>query len=433
MQPAAVGRHLLAHLLGSSVRQQTTASRPVDTTQPISAALCSLRLSLFISVDHQTGLLGPLSSLRVPSERAKYHKFAIILLGYSLHSPLQMPLQSIGYGVTSADSPMAPLKYEIADPGADDVVVEVAYCGICHSDIHMVRAEWGPTSYPCVPGHELTGQVVKVGTNVTNFKAGDRVAMGAVVDSCEQCNGCKSNLENYCSNVDHTNRKSFGGYGQYVIAHQRFVLSVPDSLPLDRAAPLVCAGISVYSPIVATGMNKGGFKVGIIGLGGLGHMAVQFAAKMGNQVTVLSQSTGKKELAEQLGATDFISKEEEYKAQTESFDFIIDTVSANKPMGKYLNLLKIDGTLVMLGVPPLDDQPALDTFSLISRRRKIMGSMLGGLPEAQEMLYFCAEKQILPIIETINCEDINAAFDRAVKSDVKFRFVIDVKGTMPTI
>lgn len=347
-----------------------------------------------------------------------------------------MAVESIGYGMSAPETPIGPVKYQVRDPTPDDVLIEVLYCGICYADVHAFHGDMGPIKYPLIPGHELTGHVIKIGENVTKHKVGDRVAIGCMVGSCRQCETCRNDLENYCDKmiltynaIDEHGDVTHGGYGTHVVAHQHYVLSLPDSLPMDHSAPLLCAGITVYSPIMATGMNKGGFKVGVIGLGGLGHMAVQFAVKMGNEVTVLSRSSGKEKMAKSLGATNFVTSDEEYKKLRQSLDFIIDTVPVKKAMDKYLNILKIDGTMVMVGVPSPKDPQILDVIGLIARRRRLMGSIIGGIKETQEMLQYCAENQILPVVEMVQCEEIPIALERLVNSEVKFRFVIDVKGT----
>eukprot|EP01053_Blabericola_migrator_P000146 Blabericola_migrator_1__145@NODE_1038_length_5633_cov_251_042041_g410_i1_p3_GENE_NODE_1038_length_5633_cov_251_042041_g410_i1NODE_1038_length_5633_cov_251_042041_g410_i1_p3_ORF_typecomplete_len354_score50_89ADH_N/PF08240_12/1_1e30ADH_zinc_N/PF00107_26/1_9e18Glu_dehyd_C/PF16912_5/6_8e09AlaDh_PNT_C/PF01262_21/0_000112Hacid_dh_C/PF02826_19/0_00037ADH_zinc_N_2/PF13602_6/0_0055Shikimate_DH/PF01488_20/0_0064NAD_binding_2/PF03446_15/0_0323HCDH_N/PF02737_18/0_113HCDH_N/PF02737_18/3_8e03GFO_IDH_MocA/PF01 len=349
-----------------------------------------------------------------------------------------MPVSNIGLAAPSAGAPLSSWNYEIRDLRDDDVLIEVYYCGICHSDIHMVKNDWKASIYPMVPGHEFTGVAVKVGSKVTKHKAGDRVGVGCMVGSCRNCNECKRNLEQYCKkNIQTYSMKmpdgeiTYGGYGRYVVVQQDFVMKVPESLPMDAAAPLFCAGITTYSPCKHHKMDRGGLKVGVVGLGGLGHMAVQWAAVMGNEVVVLSRSNAKKEMALELGAKDLIaiSDEEAGKTYKGQLSYIIDTVSAEKPIDKYLEFLAVDGVLISVGAPPVHATLCVPPLSLIGGRKSIQGSAIGGIAETQEMINFAAEKKILPYIELITGDKVNEAYAKTISGDVRFRFVIDVRKT----
>jgi len=308
------------------------------------------------------------------------------------------------------------------------------YCGICHSDLHTARDEWHGTTYPCVPGHEIVGRAVKVGSAVKKFKEGDTVAVGCMVDSCGTCENCRADLEQFCdrgaiftynSKDDHTGGVTYGGYSKSIVVDQDFVLRVSDKLDLAAAAPLLCAGITTYSPLRKWKVGVGQ-KVGVVGLGGLGHMALKFANAFGAEVALFTTSPGKTVDAKRLGAHDVaISKDEDaMQKHAKSFDFIIDTVSAPHDLNAYLALLKRDGVLTLVGAPP-DDLP-VSAFSLIVPRRQLAGSLIGGIAETQEMLDFCAERGITCDIELIGIEQINEAYERMLKSDVKYRFVIDM-------
>jgi uncharacterized zinc-type alcohol dehydrogenase-like protein len=339
-----------------------------------------------------------------------------------------------GYAARAQTSPLAPLSFDRRNPGPYDVQMEILYCGVCHSDLHMVRNEWGNTPYPCVPGHEMTGRVVEVGNAVTKFKEGDRAAVGVMVDSCRTCPNCQEGLEQYCDNGPiftygspdkHLGGITYGGYSDNIVVDESFVLRVPESLNLAAVAPLLCAGITTYSPLRYWNVRRGQ-KIGVVGLGGLGHMAVKFANALGAHVVLFTTSLNKKDDALRLGAHDVVISKDEAAMQKElnSFDFILDTVSANHDLTVYLNTLKRDGTLTLVGLP---EKPLpVPAFSMAPKRRKLAGSLIGGLRETQEMLEFCAEHGIVADIEMIQIQQINEAFERMLKSDVKYRFVIDM-------
>eukprot|EP01053_Blabericola_migrator_P004745 Blabericola_migrator_1__4744@NODE_24_length_21460_cov_93_666994_g21_i0_p6_GENE_NODE_24_length_21460_cov_93_666994_g21_i0NODE_24_length_21460_cov_93_666994_g21_i0_p6_ORF_typecomplete_len353_score47_83ADH_N/PF08240_12/1e30ADH_zinc_N/PF00107_26/1_2e18Glu_dehyd_C/PF16912_5/2_1e11AlaDh_PNT_C/PF01262_21/3_3e052Hacid_dh_C/PF02826_19/4_5e05Shikimate_DH/PF01488_20/0_00051NAD_binding_2/PF03446_15/0_0007Pyr_redox_2/PF07992_14/0_0097DUF2284/PF10050_9/0_077NqrM/PF04400_13/5_5e03NqrM/PF04400_13/0_0513HCDH_N/P len=352
-----------------------------------------------------------------------------------------MPISNRGYAALAPCQPLQPFDYEIRDVRDIDVLIEVHFCGICHSDIHQVRDDWSKgDDYPIVPGHEFTGVVTQVGSKVTKFAVNDRVGVGCRVGSCRECKQCKRDLEQYCSHAIRTYRgrmpdgeKTYGGYGKYVVVDEHFVVKLPDSLPMDTAAPLLCAGITTYSPIMHNGINKGGLKVGVVGLGGLGHMAVQYAAKMGNEVIVLSRSEAKKELALTLGAKDLIAitNEASITRYQGTLNYIIDTVSSDKPVDVYLDLLDVDGILITVGLPPVSGKLSVPPFSLIMQRKSIQGSCIGGMKETQEMIDYSAANDVLPYVEVITGDYINEAYERTMKGDVRFRFVIDVRKTFP--
>ncbi|KAJ3730278.1 NADP-dependent alcohol dehydrogenase [Lentinula raphanica] len=334
----------------------------------------------------------------------------------------------------AATSPekIEPSKITRRAPDDEDVAIDIKFAGICHSDIHTVRSEWENTEYPLVVGHEIAGVVSAVGKNVTKFKVGDRVGVGCMVNSCRKCDNCKEGEEQYCPNMVETyNAKdpkdgtiTQGGYSQYVVVDQAFVLNIPQRLPLDKAAPLLCAGITVFSPLNHWKAGPGK-RVGVIGLGGLGHVAVKIAKALEADVTVFSQTDSKKELALQFGADAYVatSDPKAFDKIGRKFDIILNTVSAKIPTEKYLSCLRRDGSLIQVGVPPepIEIQP----FSLLPQRNGIHGTLIGGIAETQKMLDLCAEKQIFPEIEVVPASYINKAYDRVVKSQVKFRFVID--------
>ncbi|MDB5492037.1 MAG: oxidoreductase, zinc-binding dehydrogenase family [Micavibrio sp.] len=340
------------------------------------------------------------------------------------------------YAAQNAKSPLAPWSFERRDVGPDDVLIDIAYCGVCHSDIHQARNEWGGATFPMVPGHEIVGTVAQVGANVKKFKAGDRVGVGCMVDSCRECAQCKADLEQFCEKGMSGTYNGFeqdkktptqGGYSDKVVVTQDFVLSIPDNLPLDAAAPLLCAGITTYSPLRHWKIGKGD-KVGIIGLGGLGHMGVKFAAAFGAETYVITTSPGKAEDAKRLGAVGtVVSKDKDDLAKhAGSFDFLLCTVAAEYDPGLYLGLLKVDGTMAVVGAP---DKPLnLHLFSVIMGRKTLAGSLIGGIKETQEMLDFCGEHNIVSDIEVINIQQINEAYERMIKSDVRYRFSIDMKS-----
>lgn len=338
------------------------------------------------------------------------------------------------YAAPSATAPLAPFSFERREPTPNDVQIDILFCGVCHSDIHTVRDEWGGTIYPCVPGHEIVGRVVKVGSGVRNFKEGDLAAVGCMVDSCRTCGNCRENLEQFCDNGvvftynskdKHTGGVTYGGYSKSIVVDEFFVLRLSDKLDLAASAPLLCAGITTYSPMRHWKVEKGQ-KVGVVGLGGLGHMAVKFAHAFGAQVVLFTTSPGKTADAKRLGADEVVisKNDDEMKKHATSFDFIIDTVSAKHDLNAYLALLKRDGTMTLVGAPP--DAIPIEAFSLITRRRQLTGSLIGGIRETQEMLDFCAERGITCDIELIPIDKINEAYERMLKSDVKYRFVIDL-------
>ena len=337
-----------------------------------------------------------------------------------------------GYAATSATAPLAPYAFTRREPKPYDVVVDIKYCGICHSDIHNAKNEWGGTTYPVVPGHEIAGIVTGVGAKVTKHKVGDRVGIGCLVDSCRTCSSCKESLENFCENGYVGQEKdgsgvTQGGYSNIIVTNEDFVLKIPDLIPLDKAAPLLCAGITLYSPLSHWKAGPGK-NVGIVGLGGLGHMGVKIAVAMGANVTVLSHSDKKRDDAKLFGAQNFLNtKNPDVFAQyTEKFDLIINTVSsADLDMAAYFGLLKRDGTLVNVGAP---DKPlSVNVFPLIMKRRNFAGSLIGGIKETQEMLNFCAQHNITPEIEVIEPSRVNEAYERVLKSDVRYRFVLDIE------
>jgi uncharacterized zinc-type alcohol dehydrogenase-like protein len=342
-------------------------------------------------------------------------------------------LKTPAYAAQSATSALAPFTIERRKPGSHEVLIEILYCGVCHSDIHQVRDDWGMSSFPMVPGHEIVGRVVEVGDHVNKWKEGDIVGVGCFVDSCRQCVSCRSGDEQYCEegftptfNGYERDGKTptHGGYSKRITVDENYMLRIPEGIPLEQAAPLLCAGITNYSPLKHFGV-KAGDKVAVIGLGGVGHMTVKLAHAFGAHVTVLSHSPSKRDEALRLGADEFIATKDEsvFKENAGRFDFIFDTVSAQHDYNAYLNLLKRDGTMVLLG---LADPSPLVAASLIFKRRKLAGSLIGGIRETQEMLDFCAKHGIGADIELIPIDKINEAYDRIMKSDVRYRFVIDM-------
>jgi uncharacterized zinc-type alcohol dehydrogenase-like protein len=340
------------------------------------------------------------------------------------------------YAAQQADKPLAPFDLDRRTVGETDVEIEILFCGVCHSDIHSVRNEWGGTIYPVVPGHEIVGKVTKIGSKVSKFKEGDTVGVGCFVDSCGHCNNCKDDLEQYCLN-GHTqtynsqsqDKKSitYGGYSTHIVVTEHFVLNVSDKLDLAAVAPLLCAGITTYSPLRHWNVKKGD-KVAVVGLGGLGHMAVKLASSMGAEVTMLSRSPGKEKDAEKLGAHHFelTTSEDNMKKMANTFDLIINTVSAKHDYSDYLNLLNTNGTMVLLGVPP--EAIPVHAGNLIFGRKSLAGSLVGGVKETQEMLDYCAEHNIVSEIEMINIDQIEEAYERTLSGDVHYRFVIDMKS-----
>ena len=344
-------------------------------------------------------------------------------------------LTTPSYAAADGQSPLAPFTIERRAPRAREVLIDILYCGVCHSDIHQARDEWGGGGiFPMVPGHEIVGRVAQLGEGVTGFQLGDAVGVGCFVDSCRACAPCAAGQEQYCDEgmtgtyngrERDTGAPTYGGYSTRITVHEDYVLRVPESIPLDRAAQLLCAGITTYSPLRHYGV-KPGDEVAVVGLGGLGHMAVKIAAAMGARVTVLSTSEAKRADAMALGAHAFAATRDPatFKSLAKHFDFIVDTVSAPHDYNAYLGLVKFDGTMILLGVP---DQPApVAAGALIMQRRKLGGSLIGGIAETQEMLDFCAEHGIASDIELIGIEQINDAYERMLKADVRYRFVIDI-------
>ncbi|HEY4375043.1 MAG TPA: NAD(P)-dependent alcohol dehydrogenase [Burkholderiales bacterium] len=343
-------------------------------------------------------------------------------------------LKTKAYAAQTATSALAPWTFERRDVGAHDVLIDVSHCGVCHSDIHQARDGWGGSIFPMVPGHEIIGRVAKVGGDVKKFKAGELVGVGCMVDSCRECAPCKAHLEQYCEKVPawtyngtEMDRKTptFGGYSDQTVVDENYVVRVPDNLDPAAAAPLLCAGITTYSPLRHWKVGKG-HKVGIIGLGGLGHMGVKFAAAFGADAWVITTTAGKAEDAKRLGAAGaVVSKNADDMAKhVGSFDFLLNTVAAKYDLAAYLSLLKLDGTMAVVGVPeePLD----LHTFSVIAGRKSLAGSAIGGIAETQEMLDYCGKHNIVSDIETIPIQKINEAYERMLKSDVRYRFTIDM-------
>jgi uncharacterized zinc-type alcohol dehydrogenase-like protein len=340
------------------------------------------------------------------------------------------------FSAASADSPLAPTVIERRDPTETDVQIEILFCGICHSDLHQVRNEWKdvmPTVYPCVPGHEIVGRVKKVGAEVKKFKAGDLAAVGCMVDSDGTCPECKAGLEQFCANPTftynfpdkHTGKVTYGGYSDSIVVDERFVLKVPENLDLAGAAPLLCAGITTYSPMRHWGVTKGK-KVGVVGLGGLGHMAVKFGHALGAHTVVFTTSPSKKDDALRLGADEVVISKDanEMQKHVGSFDFILDAVAAEHDINAFINLLARDGNLTMVGAP---DKPLpVAVFGLLFRRRSFSGSLIGGIAETQEMLDFCGDRNITADVEVIPIQKVNEAYDRMTRSDVKYRFSIDM-------
>jgi uncharacterized zinc-type alcohol dehydrogenase-like protein len=337
------------------------------------------------------------------------------------------------YATKSPTSALGPFELQRRDPGPHDVVIEIAYCGVCHSDIHQARDEWGGSTFPMVPGHEIVGKVSKVGASVRKLKVGDFAGVGCMVDSCRSCRSCERDLEQFCErgaamtyNGTEMDRKTptYGGYSQRVVVDERFVLKVAPGQDLAGVAPLLCAGITTYSPLRHWN-TKPGDRVGVVGLGGLGHMAVKLAAAMGAEVTMLSTSRSKEADAKRLGAHHFAltSDKATFKRLGNHFDLVLDTISAPHDYDAYLGMLRVDGAMVLLGVPP---QPTpVHAFSLIGGRRTLAGSLIGGIAETQEMLDFCAQKKIVADVEVIPAAKINEAYERMMKNDVRYRFSID--------
>ncbi|TBU98980.1 NAD(P)-dependent alcohol dehydrogenase [Stutzerimonas kirkiae] len=343
-------------------------------------------------------------------------------------------IEAKGYATHSPDSPLQPYDFQRRSPGASDVQIEILYCGVCHSDLHTARNEWHNTLYPSVPGHEIVGRVVAVGTAVKGFKVGDLAGVGCMVDSCRSCPSCGEGLEQYCENgftgtyngPVFGGENTLGGYSDSIVVDEEFVLRISHSGNLAAVAPLLCAGITTYSPLRQWKVGPGQ-KVGVVGLGGLGHMAVKIAKAMGAHVVLFTTSPGKREDALRLGAAEVVvSKDpQEMNTHLNSFDFILDTVAAPHDLNAFLALLKRDCTMTLVGAPD-SPHPSPDVFGLIFKRRRLAGSLIGGIAETQEMLDFCAEHGIVSEIEMIDIKDINEAYERMLRSDVKYRFVIDM-------
>jgi len=348
-------------------------------------------------------------------------------------------MQTHGYAARSADTPLAPFTFDRREPGPTDVAIDILFCGVCHSDLHTARGEWGGTLYPCVPGHEIVGRVTAVGSEVSRFAVGQTVGVGCMVDSCGHCPSCDDGEEQYCTGGGfvgtyngqdkHLGGHTFGGYSAHIVVDQGFVLRVDhDEKDLAAVAPLLCAGITTYSPLRHWKVGPGQ-KVGVVGLGGLGHMGVKIAAAMGAEVTVFTTSPDKRDAALALGAKDVVVSRdaEAMAAQAGRFDFILNTVAASHDLDPFLNALKRDGTMVLVGVPE-EAHPSPSVGGLIFRRRALAGSLIGGIAETQEMLDFCRDHGITADIETIPMQAIDQAYDRMVRSDVKYRFVIDMQS-----
>ncbi len=344
-------------------------------------------------------------------------------------------LQTRGYVAKGPSSKLEPFTFERREPGPHDVLIDILYCGICHSDIHQVRDEWGGAMFPMVPGHEIVGRVARVGPRVKRFKVGALAGVGCFVDSCRVCENCKAGLEQYCEghivwtyNGTERDEKTptYGGYSSHIVVDENYTLKISPKLPLANVAPLLCAGITTYSPLRHFHVGRGQ-RVGVVGLGGLGHMAIKLAAAMGAEVTVFSTSKAKEQDARRLGAHNFVISKDptSLEALAGRFDFILDTVSARHDLNAYLNLLRRDGALALVGASP---QPLeVQAFSLIHKRRTLAGSLIGGIRETQEMLDYCAKKNVTSDVEVIPIQQVDAAYDRTVNGDVRYRFVIDMK------
>ncbi|OON65387.1 NAD(P)-dependent alcohol dehydrogenase [Hymenobacter sp. CRA2] len=337
------------------------------------------------------------------------------------------------YAAQSPTTDLAPWSFDRRDVGPHDVQIDIQFCGVCHSDLHQIRNEWFPGIFPMVPGHEIVGRISQVGDHVKKFQVGDLAGVGCMVDSCQVCENCRAGEEQYClegntqtyNNLDRSGVPTYGGYSTTIVMREEFVVRVPETLDLAATAPLLCAGITTYSPLRYWKVGKG-HKLAVVGLGGLGHMGVKFGVAFGAEVTVLSTSPSKEADAEALGAHHFVvtSDEEQVKAVQGSFDFILDTVAADHDVPLYLSLLKTSGTHILVGAPPKPME--IPAFALIPGRKSVSGSTIGGIAETQEMLNFCAEHNIVSDIELINIQDITNAYERMIKGDVRYRFVIDI-------
>lgn len=342
-------------------------------------------------------------------------------------------IQSKGYAAQNAETDLAPWNFERRDVGSQDIQIEIQYCGVCHSDLHQIKNDWFPGVFPMVPGHEIVGIITKVGDHVKNFQVGDLAGVGCMVDSCQVCENCQDGLEQYClegstqtyNNLGRDGIPTYGGYSNNIVVREEFVLRISDKLPLAATAPLLCAGITTYSPLRYWKVGKG-HKLAVLGLGGLGHMAVKFGAAFGAEVTVLSTAPSKEQAAKDLGAHHFIvtSDPAQLKSVRGAFDFILDTVSADHDINMYMSLLRTNGTHICVGVP--SNPHMVQVFSLLGGRKSLAGSGIGGIPETQEMLDFCAEHNIVSDIEMIDIKDITSSYQRMLKGDVRYRFVIDM-------
>lgn len=350
-----------------------------------------------------------------------------------------MPTQAKAFAAFDAKSPLAPHTLDRRDVGPRDVQIDILFCGVCHSDLHTARSEWPGTVYPCVPGHEIVGKITKIGTDVQNFKVGQIAAVGCLVDSCKDCPSCREGLEQYCDNnalvltynspdIHFPGKPTYGGYSTQIVVDERFCLRVDEKQNLAAVAPLLCAGITLYSPLKHWGASKGK-KVGIVGLGGLGHMGVKLSHAMGAHTVLFTHSPSKVEDGKRLGADEVVISKDAAQMQKHaaSFDFIVSTVAVSHNLDDYVSLLKRDGTLVLVGAPE-HPHPSPSVMNLLFKRRQIAGSIIGGIEETQEMLDFCAKHNITSDIEMINMQDIETAYARMLKSDVKYRFVIDMKS-----
>jgi uncharacterized zinc-type alcohol dehydrogenase-like protein len=341
------------------------------------------------------------------------------------------------FAATDPSAPLAPFAFERREPGDHDVQIEILFCGVCHSDLHTVRSEWGPTIYPCVPGHEIAGRITAVGSAVAGFKTGDLAAVGCMVDSCRTCGSCRAGLEQYCDRGEtvltynspdplRPGEPTYGGYSSHIVVDEAFCLALSEKLDLAAASPLLCAGITTYSPLKHWGAGPGQ-RVGIVGLGGLGHMGVKFAHALGAETVLFTTSPGKVADGKRLGADEVVISTDaaQMKTQAAGLDLIIDTLAVPHNLDHYISLLKRDGTLVLVGAPA-SPHPSPTVFNLLGKRRSLAGSGIGGVPETQEMLNFCAAQGIVCDVEVIAIQQINAAYERMLKSDVKYRFVIDM-------
>ncbi len=341
------------------------------------------------------------------------------------------------FGTNAKEEDLKPMTIDRREVKPTDIEIEILFCGVCHSDLHTAKNDWGGTKYPAVPGHEIVGRITKIGGEVTDFKVGDLAGVGCLVDSCQECDNCKQDLEQYCLNGSigtyngkdkHLNQQTFGGYSEKVVVDQNFVLRIPENLDLKAVAPLLCAGITTWSPLKHWNVKEGS-KVAVVGLGGLGHMAIKLAKGLGAEVTLISRSPDKIQDGLDLGADAVVisTYENEMKAAAGKFDIIIDTVPYDHDINPYISTLNINGTLVLVGYLGKMEESLL-TVPMVLGRKSVAGSLIGGIKETQEMLDFCGEHNILPEIEMINMQDINTAYERMLKSDVRYRFVIDMQS-----